>query len=46
MVRVVPEPKEKSILGKFEVIGKTVDLQSLVNLADALHETKVLRYCK
>ncbi|VDL63303.1 unnamed protein product [Hymenolepis diminuta] len=42
MVRVVPEPKEKSILGKFEVIGKTADLQSLVNLADALHETKKL----
>ncbi|KAM3177486.1 hypothetical protein ACTXT7_004463 [Hymenolepis weldensis] len=41
MVRVVPEPKEKSILGKFEVIGKTADLQSLVNLADALHETKI-----
>ncbi|VDN99721.1 unnamed protein product, partial [Rodentolepis nana] len=42
MVRIVPEPKEKSILGKFELIGKTDDLQSLINLADALHEIEKL----
>nr|CDS27808.1 centromere:kinetochore protein zw10 [Hymenolepis microstoma] len=42
MVRIVPEPKVKSILGKFELIGKTADLQSLINLADALHETEKL----
>lgn len=42
MVRIIPEPKEKSILGEFELIGTTEDLRGLVELADSLHEAEVL----
>ncbi|KAM7541295.1 hypothetical protein Aperf_G00000035900 [Anoplocephala perfoliata] len=42
MVRITPKPKEKSILGEFELIGKTEDLRGLVTLADSIHEAEKL----
>lgn len=41
MVQLHSNPKEKSTVGRLEILGTTGELQSLINLMSALHEAEV-----